>query len=170
MRAPPNVRCWRFKAHRRPQLIFKTSAVTWEPCFAGAITKSLNVSPHTGINFFFCKVFLPFLYSKDAFYFCFNINSPEAWKVYGLSFLPDICMFSLLLLCRWWLFLTLKTQMPSKHCTCRTLSQCRLWSWQRVGGDVEEYEKKGDEKGRWEFGKEVRNDGNRKASRKVRCD
>lgn len=35
---------------------------------------------------------------------------------------------------------------------------------------MEEYEKKGDEKGRWEFGKEVRNDGNRKASRKVCCD
>lgn len=35
---------------------------------------------------------------------------------------------------------------------------------------MEEYEKKGDKKARWELGKEVRNDGNRRAGRKVHCD
>lgn len=56
VRVPPNLCCWCYRAHHRPQLIFKTSAVTWEQCwgFAGAIIISLHVSLsfYTGISIF----------------------------------------------------------------------------------------------------------------------
>lgn len=47
--------------------------------------------------------------------------------------------------------------------TCKALSQFELCSAQRVGGGVEDYEKKEDVKGR--LGREVRNQGDRKGNR-----